>query len=163
MSGTAEPLAPRPVAASKVEMTEIVFPNDANPLGNCMGGRVMAWIDICAAVAAGRHARTPVVTASADQIDFLNPVPVGAVVILRAAVNFTGRTSMEVGVKVWQEDRAAGDRKHVASAYLTFVSLDPVTKGPRPVPPVVPESDEEKRRFQEARQRREHRLSMRRG
>jgi acyl-CoA hydrolase len=163
MSAPAEPLAPRPVAASKVEMTEIVFPNDANPLGNCMGGRVMAWIDVCAAIAAGRHARTPVVTASADQIDFLNPVPVGAVVVLRASVNFTGRTSMEVGVKVWQEDRAAGNRKHVASAYLTFVSLDPVTKAPRAVPPVVPESDEEKRRFQEARARREHRLSMRRG
>lgn len=142
-------------------MTEIVFPNDANPLGNCMGGRVMAWIDICAAVAAGRHARTPVVTASADQIDFLNPVPVGAVVILRASVNFTGRTSMEVGVKVWQEDRAAGDRKHVASAYLTFVSLDPVTKTPRAVPPVLPQTDEEKRRFEAGKQRRAHRVSMR--
>jgi acyl-CoA hydrolase len=158
---TAQPLDPRPVSASKVEMTEIVFPNDANPLGNCMGGRVMAWIDICAAVAAGRHARTPVVTASADQIDFLNPVPVGAVVILRASVNFTGRTSMEVGVKVWQEDRAAGDRKHVASAYLTFVSLDPATKAPRAVAPVLPESAEEKRRFDEGKQRRAHRLSMR--
>ena len=142
-------------------MTEIVFPNDANPLGNCMGGRVMAWIDICAAVAAGRHARTPVVTASADQIDFLNPVPVGAVVILRASVNFTGRTSMEVGVKVWQEDRAAGDRKHVASAYLTFVSLDPATKTPRPVPPVLPQTDEDKRRFAAGQQRRAHRLAMR--
>src|SRR4249920_836282 len=109
----------RLVSQSKVEMTEIVFPTDANPLGNAMGGRIMQWIDICAAVAAGRHARTPVVTASADQIDFHCPVPVGAVVILRASVNFTGRTSMEVGVKVWQEDRAAGDRKHVASAYLT--------------------------------------------
>ncbi len=159
---TAQPPAPRPVADSKVEMTEIVFPNDANPLGNCMGGRVMAWIDICAAVAAGRHARTPVVTASADQIDFLNPVPVGAVVILRASVNFTGRTSMEVGVKVWQEDRAAGDRKHVASAYLTFVSLDPGTKTPRAVPPVLPQTDEEKRRFEEGKQRRAHRVAMRR-
>ncbi len=159
---TAQPLpSPRPVADSKVEMTEIVFPNDANPLGNCMGGRVMAWIDICAAVAAGRHARTPVVTASADQIDFLNPVPVGAVVVLRASVNFTGRTSMEVGVKVWQEDRAAGNRKHVASAYLTFVSLDPVAKTPRPVPPVLPQTDDEKRRFEDGKKRRAHRVAMR--
>jgi acyl-CoA hydrolase len=161
MSADAQSLPPRPVSASKVEMTEIVFPNDANPLGNCMGGRVMAWIDICAAVCAGRHARTPVVTASADQIDFLNPVPVGAVVVMLASVNFTGRTSMEVGVKVWLEERQSGARKHVASAYLTFVSLDPATKAPRAVPPVLPESVEEKRRFEAGKQRRAHRLSMR--
>lgn len=152
---------PRPVADSKVEMTEIVFPNDANPLGNAMGGRVMHWIDICAAVAAGRHARTPVVTASADQIDFHNPVPVGAVVVLLASVNFAGRTSMEVGVKVWQEDRLTGARKHVASAYLTFVSLDPVSKSPRPVAPILAQTDDEKRRFEAARKRRAHRLSLR--
>ena len=158
---TAQQPAARPVSDSKVEMTEIVFPNDANPLGNCMGGRVMAWIDICAAVCAGRHARTPVVTASADQIDFLNPVPVGAVVVMLASVNFTGRTSMEVGVKVWQEDRQSGARKHVASAYLTFVSLDPVTKTPRQVPPVLPQTDDEKRRFEAGKQRRAHRLAMR--
>jgi len=150
---------PRPVADSKVEMTEIVFPNDANPLGNAMGGRVMHWIDICAAVAAGRHARTPVVTASADQIDFHNPVPVGAVVVLLASVNFCGRTSMEVGVKVWQEDRGTGDRKHVASAYLTFVSLDPVTKKPRPVAPVLPQTADEQRRYDAAKARRAHRLA----
>jgi acyl-CoA hydrolase len=149
------------VSASKVEMTEIVFPNDANPLGNAMGGRVMHWIDICAAVCAGRHARTPVVTANVDNIDFLNPVPVGGIVVLLASVNFAGRTSMEVGVKVWQEDRATGERRHVASAYLTFVSLDPATKGPRPVPPVVPETPDEKRRFEDARRRRAHRLASR--
>lgn len=142
-------------------MTEIVFPNDANPLGNAMGGRVMHWIDICAAVCAGRHARTPVVTANVDNIDFLNPVPVGGIVVLLASVNFAGRTSMEVGVKVWQEDRATGERRHVASAYLTFVSLDPATKGPRPVPPVVPETPDEKRRFEDARRRRAHRLASR--
>ncbi|MFY9344976.1 MAG: acyl-CoA thioesterase [Planctomycetota bacterium] len=154
-------LPARPVAASKVEMTEIVFPNDANPLGNAMGGRVMQWIDICAAVCAGRHARTPVVTANVDHIDFLNPVPVGAVVVLLASVNFAGRTSMETGVKVWQEDRATGGRKHVASAYLTFVSLDPVTRSPRPVPPVQPETPDELRRFEAAKRRRAHRLASR--
>src|SRR5262249_12659574 len=118
----------RSVAASKVEMTEIVLPTDGNALGNVMGGRIMHWIDICAAVSAGRHARTPVVTASVDKIDFVNPVPVGAVVVLLASCNFTGRTSMEIGVKVWQEDRVTGVRKHIASAYLTFVSLDPDTR-----------------------------------
>lgn len=142
-------------------MTEIVFPNDTNPLGNAMGGRVMHWIDICAAVCAGRHARTPVVTANVDNIDFLNPVPVGGTVILLASVNFAGRTSMEVGVKVWQEDRATGARKHVASAYLTFVSLDPVTRAPRPVPPVLAETPDELRRFAAAKQRRAHRLASR--
>ncbi|HZN38680.1 MAG TPA: acyl-CoA thioesterase [Planctomycetota bacterium] len=161
MTAPAPQPSPRPVADSKVEMTEIVFPNDGNPLGNAMGGRVMAWIDICAAVAAGRHARTPVVTASADQIDFLNPVPVGAVVVLLASVNFTGRTSMEVGVKVWQEDRQTGTRKHVASAYLTFVSLDPATRQPRAVSPVVPQTAEEKRRFEAGKQRRAQRLATR--
>lgn len=135
--------ATRVVSASKVEMTEIVFPTDANPLGNVMGGRIMQWLDICAAVCAGRHARTPVVTASVDKIDFLNPVPVGGVVVLLASLNFTGRTSMEVGVKVWQEDRLTGTRKPVASAYLTFVSLDPQARVPRAVPQVVPETVEE--------------------
>jgi acyl-CoA hydrolase len=161
MTATPSPLPARRVADSKVEMTEMVFPNDANPLGNCMGGRVMHWIDICAAVAAGRHARTPVVTANVDNIDFVNPVPVGAVVVLLAAVNFCGRTSMEIGVKVLQEDRATGDRKHVASAYLTFVSLDPVTKVPRPVPPVLPETADEKRRYAAAQARRAQRLASR--
>lgn len=161
MSSPPSPLPPRPVADSKVEMTEIVFPNDANPLGNVMGGRVMHWLDICAAVAAGRHARTPVVTASVDHIDFHNPVPVGGIVVLRASVNFAGRSSMEVGVKVWHEDRATGDRKHVVSAYLTFVSLDPATKSPRPVPPVLPQSADETRRFEAAKERRARRLAER--
>jgi len=149
------------VAATKVEMTEIVMPNDANPLGNAMGGRVMHWIDICAAVAAGRHARTPVVTASVDNIDFHNPVPVGGIVVLLSSVNFTGRTSMEVGVKVWQEERSTGNRNHVASAYLTFVSLDPETRKPREVMPIVPQTEDEKRRYAAAKARRDQRLSHR--
>jgi len=149
----------RIVADSRVEMTEIVMPNDANPLGNAMGGRVMHWIDVCAAVCAGRHARTPVVTASVDNVDFHNPVPVGGVIVLLASVNYTGRTSMEVGVKVWQEDRASGDRKHVVSAYLTFVSLDPKTRKPSVVPAIVPQTSEEERRFTEAKARRAARLS----
>jgi len=160
MSEPAEPSA-RPVAASKVEMTEMVMPNEANPLGNAMGGRVMHWIDICAAICAGRHARTPVVTASVDKIDFHNPVPVGGVLVLLASLNYTGRTSMEVGVKVWHEERPTGNRNHVVSAYLTFVSLDPETKKPRRVPPVLPETDDEKRRFAGAEKRRALRLAQR--
>jgi acyl-CoA hydrolase len=161
MPNTPHVLPARPVADSRVEMTEIVFPNDANPLGNAMGGRVMHWIDICAALAAGRHARTPVVTANVDSINFLNPIPVGGIVVLLASVNFAGRTSMEVGVKVWQEERSTGNRKHVASAYLTFVSLDPESRTPRPVAPVLPETDDEKRRYAAAQQRRAYRLASR--
>ncbi|MEM7200809.1 MAG: acyl-CoA thioesterase [Planctomycetota bacterium] len=151
----------RPVAASKVEMTEIIMPNDANPLGNVMGGRVMHWIDVCAAVAAGRHSRAPVVTASVDQIDFLRPVPVGGILVLLSSVNYTGRTSMEVGVKVWREVRTTGEREPIASAYLTFVALDSETGTPRPVPELVPETDEEKRRWDEGRRRRELRTKQR--
>ena len=99
------------------------------------------------------------VTASVDNVDFHNPVPVGGVIVLLASVNYTGRTSMEVGVKVWQEDRATGDRKHVVSAYLTFVSLDPETRKPSQVPAIVPETDEQRRRCKEAEARRKARLS----
>ena len=151
----------RTVAASMVEMTEMVFPNDANPLGNAMGGRVMHWIDICAAVAAGRHARTPAVTASVDQIDFLRPASVGSVLVLRASVNYAHRTSMEVGVKVWNESRSSGQRSHMASAYLTFVSLDATTGTPNPVPAIIPETAEQQRRFRQAERRRQHRLEHR--
>ena len=154
-------VASRTVAESRVEMTQMVLPNDANALGNAMGGRVMQWLDICAVVCAGRHSRTPVATASVDNIDFHNPVPVGSVIVLLASVNYTGRTSMEIGVKCWQEERATGDRKHVVSAYMTFVSLDPETRKPRQVPRIEPLTDDEKRRFQEAEARRKARLLLR--
>lgn len=153
--------ASRDVAQSRVEMTEIVQPNDGNILGNAMGGRVMQWIDACAAVCAGRHARTPVATASVDNVNFHNPVPVGSVIVLLASVNYTGRTSMEVGVKVWVEERATGNRNHVVSAYLTFVSLDPETRKPREVLPISPQTDEEKRRYKDGEARRKARLRQR--
>ena len=156
-----DPSAPKPVAQSQVEMTEIVMPNDTNPLGNLMGGRAMQWIDIAAAIVAGRHSRRQVVTANVDGIDWLNPVRVGSVVVLRASVNFAGRTSMECGVKVWSQDRATGELSHVASAYLTFVALDGSTGRPVPVPPVLPETPEQRRRFEQAKQRRERRLADR--
>jgi len=156
------PLPGRPVSASRTEMTEIVMPNDANPLGNAMGGRVMHWIDVCAAIAAGRHARTPVVTAHVDQLDFRRPVRVGGVLVMKATVNYAHRTSMEVGVKMWSEDRSTGERSHVSSAYLTFVSLDSTTGTPRPVPPLIPETDEERRRYAAAEARCEARRRNRR-
>jgi acyl-CoA hydrolase len=145
---------PRPVRDSQSEMAEIVLPNDANPLGALLGGRLMHWIDLAGAMAAHRHARSYVVTASVDRIDFLVPVRVGSLVILRSSVNRVFRTSMEVGVKVWTENYIEDSRRHVASAHLTFVAVD--RAGNRlPVPHVIPESAEEKRRYEDAGRRRE--------
>ena len=118
-------------------------------------------MDSCAAIAAGRHARTQVVTASVDQLNFHRPAPVGGVVVLLASVNYTGHTSMEVGVKVFHEDRATGRREHVVSAYLTFVSLDSVTGKPRQVATVVPQTEDEKRRYADAKRRRQDRVACR--
>jgi acyl-CoA hydrolase len=139
-------------------MSEFVLPNDANVLGALLGGRLMHWIDLAAALAAHRHSRTYVVTASVDHIDFLVPVHVGSLVILRSCVNRVFRTSMEVGVKVWVENYIQDKREHVASAHLTFVAVD--GKGGKiVVPPVIPETDEERRRYDDAGRRREFRRS----
>ncbi len=144
----------RPVRESQSEMAEVVLPNDANPLGNLLGGRLMHFIDIAAAMAAHRHSRSYVVTASSDHIDFLAPVHIGDLLILRSSVNRAFTTSMETGVKCWVENYITGTRRHVASAYLTFVAVD--SEGKRhSVPQVVPESDEEKRRYEDAGRRRE--------
>jgi acyl-CoA hydrolase len=157
-------LTPRPVRESISEMTEIVLPNDANPLNALLGGRLMHWIDLAGAMAAHRHSRAYVVTASIDHLDFLVPVRVGDFVILRSSVNRVFRTSMEVGVKVWVENYRSETSRHVSSAYLTFVAVD--AAGNRmPVPPVVPETENEKRRYEGAARRREIRRaeSARRG
>ena len=146
-------LPPRPVRESQSEMTEIVLPNDANPLGALLGGRLMHWIDMAAALAAHRHSRHYVVTASIDHLDFLVPVRVGDLVILRSSVNRAFHSSMEVGVKVFVESYIANTRKHVSSAYLTFVAVD--REGHHLcVPQVVPESADEKRRYEDAGRRR---------
>jgi acyl-CoA hydrolase len=147
-------LRPRPVRESASEMTEIVLPNDANILNALLGGRLMHWIDLAGAMAAHRHARQYVVTASIDHLDFLVPVRVGSFVILRSSVNRVFHTSMEVGVKVWVENYRAEQSRHVSSAYLTFVAVD-VAGNRLPVPPVVPETEEEKRRYEGAARRRE--------
>jgi len=147
-------LAPRPVRDSQSEMAEIVLPNDANPLGTLLGGRLMHWIDLAGALAAHRHSRHYVVTASIDHLDFLFPVRVGDLVILRSSVNRVFHTSMEVGVKVWVENYIADQAHHVSSAYLTFVAVDRNGKH-LAVPAVIPESEDEQRRYQDAARRRE--------
>jgi len=154
MNKKEENLEARPVRASQSEMAEVIMPNDANPLGNLMGGRLMQWIDIAGALAAHRHSRRYVVTASMDHLDFLAPVHVGDLLILRSSVNHAFRTSMEIGVKCWVENYIAGSKRHVSSAYLTFVAID-ASGHPVAVPPVVPETVEEKRRYQDATRRRE--------
>jgi len=147
-------ISPRPVHESKSETAQIVLPNDTNPLNALLGGRLMHWIDMAGAMAAHRHCRQYVVTASIDHLDFLVPARVGDLVILRSSVNRAFHTSMEVGVKVWVENYRSEQNKHVSSAYLTFVAVD--AAGNRlQVPPVVPESDEEKRRYEDAGRRRE--------
>jgi acyl-CoA hydrolase len=151
---TEDVLMPRPVRDSQSEMTEIVLPNDANPLAALLGGRLMHWIDLAGAMAAHRHSRSYVVTASVDHIDFLVPVRVGDLVILRSSVNRVFHSSMEVGVKVFVENYIADTAQHVASAYLTFVATD--GKGSHlKVAPVVPETDEQQRRYDDAGRRRE--------
>jgi acyl-CoA hydrolase len=147
-------LAPRPVRDSQSEMAEIVLPNDANPLGALLGGRLMHWIDLAGAMAAHRHSRNYVVTASVDHIDFLIPVRVGDLVILRSSVNRAFHSSMEVGVKVYVENYIADSVHHVASAYLTFVAVDAAGKHLR-VPAIIAESDEQRRRYEDAGRRRE--------
>jgi acyl-CoA hydrolase len=149
-------LIPRPVRESQAVMSEIVLPNDANPLGALLGGRLMHWIDMAGAMAAHRHSRSYTVTASVDHIDFLVPVRVGSQVVLRSSVNRAFRTSMEVGVKVWVEDYIQDTCQHVASAHLTFVAVD--GKGGRVlVPPIIAETADEQRRYEDAGRRRENR------
>ncbi len=148
----------RPVRESVSDYSEIALPNDANPLGNLLGGRVMHLVDIAGAIAAARHSRSSVVTVSIDSMTFLHPVHIGQLLVLKASVNRVFRTSMEVGVKVWVEDLRTGVRQHTSSAYLTFVALG-ADNDRVPVVPVIPESDDEKRRYEDAGRRREYRLT----
>lgn len=155
------PLPPaKPVRESQAIYTELTLPNDANSLGTLFGGKLMQYVDLCAAISAIRHARCAVVTASVDQLTFLQPVRIGQLVILKSSVNRVFRTSMEVGVKVWVEDLASGEVKHVSSAYLTFVALDK-DRQRIPICPVTPETEDEIRRYEHAGHRREVRLQMR--
>ena len=145
---------------SIVEMTNLVLPNDTNQLGNLLGGRLMHWIDIAAALAAMRHSGKVCVTASVDVINFFEPIKLGHVVRVLASVNRAFSTSMEIGVKVFREDPLHGVQVHTSSAYLTFVAIDQYGK-PLQVPPINPCNAEDSRRFEEAGIRREQRLKNR--
>ncbi len=147
----------KPVSASQVTMTELVLPVHINALDSIFGGVVMSWIDICAAIAAQRHAGGDVVTASIDQLSFIAPVYKGWVVNLKASVNFVSRTSMEVGVRVDAENPRTLQTFHTASAYLTFVAIGPDFK-PIPVPALLLETEDHRRRSAAAQKRRELRL-----
>jgi acyl-CoA hydrolase len=146
----------RTVAESQAERSEIIFPADTNAIGNLFGGRLMQWIDLVGAVAAVRHSRAIVVTASIDHSDFVAPAHVGDLLILKASVNRAFRTSMEVGVRAMAEDTHEQTLRHVSTAYVTYVAVD--REGhPIPVPCVIPETEHQKRRFADAGRRREGR------
>jgi acyl-CoA hydrolase len=154
-------MTPKAVRDSQVITTQLVLPNDTNGLGNLLGGTLMHWIDIAAAIAAQRHADRVCVTASVDEINFHHPVRLGDVVTLQASVNRAFRTSMEIGVVVTAESRSGHDSRRANNAYLTFVAIDESGR-PVSVPGVTPESKDEIRRFDEALVRRERRLANRR-
>lgn len=153
-------LAPRPVRESQATMAELMMPQQANNLGNVFGGVILSLVDRVAAVAAIRHARKPCVTVSVDRVDFLEPIYLGELVIARASVNYAGRTSMEVGVRIEAENLITGQRRHTNSCYVTYVAIDEHGR-PSPVPPLQPETEEEWRRYRAAEQRRQRRLEQR--
>jgi acyl-CoA hydrolase len=150
----------RPVSASRTELLEAVLPNDANLLGSILGGRVMHLIDIAAAIAAHRHSRSHVVTASVDYLDFRSPIKVGELILLKSQVNRVFHTSMEIGVEVFSENVLTGKRVHTSSAYVTFVAIDDQGR-PHPVPPLILRTASERCRWREAAVRRRIRLAHR--
>jgi len=148
------------VRESVSEYTEFALPTDANPLGNVLGGKVMHLVDLAGAMAAIRHARHQVVTASIDYMTFLHPIHIGSLLILRSSVNRVFRSSMEVGVRLEVEELRTGERRHASSAYLTFVAIDESGK-PIPIPSAIPETPDEMRRYEQAEERRRYRLDLR--
>ncbi len=147
------------VADSATQMVELVLPNDSNSLGNILGGKVMHLIDIAGAISARRHCRNTVVTASVDNLDFVHPIKIGQLILLQASVTRTFNTSLEVEVNVFMEDSLTGERRQTSSAFVTYVAVDRDGR-PRKVPPIVPITAEEKRRFREALERRRRRLEL---
>ncbi|HET7456361.1 MAG TPA: acyl-CoA thioesterase [Gemmatimonadaceae bacterium] len=154
------PRPAKPVRESQHESSELMMPSDANNLGHVFGGVILSMMDKTAAIAAFRHARNNCVTVSIDRVDFREPVHVGDLVVMKASVNYVGRTSMEVGLRVEAEDLVSGNRRHTNSCYITFVAID---RNGRPVevPELVPETPDEERRFAAARERRRRRLEER--
>lgn len=152
-------MEPRKSSDSVIIMTELVLPNDTNLFNNLMGGRLMYWMDIASALAAQKHCNSPVVTASVDNISFENPIRLGNVVHIEARVTRAFNTSMEVHMKVWCEDLKKQMKYKSNEAYYTFVALDENNK-PKPVPELIPDSEEEKRLFDGALRRRQLRLIL---
>ena len=152
--------APKKISDSQITMTELVLPNHTNQLGNLLGGQLMHWIDICAALSAAKHNQRVCVTASVDRIDFHHPIRLGDAVTLTSTINRVFKTSMEVGVKVYAQNFRKGTKIHTNTAYLTFVSVD---NDGKPIEGIegIPETKDEKRRYDEALQRRENRLKDR--
>ena len=151
----------RRVADSATEMTQLVLPQHANVHGTLLGGTVMHWVDLAAAIVANRHSRRPVVTAAFDEMSFLAPIQVGQVALIHARLTFVDRSSMEIRVDVVSEDVLTGERRRTATAYVTFVALDPVTRRPSPVPPLLIETDEDRAEHGRALERRRLRLERR--
>ena len=145
-------MSKKTVKDTQVIMHELVLPNDTNVLGNVHGGRVMCLMDICAAMSAYKHARQPVVTASVDQLDFLAPAKKGDILILKSSVNYAHKTSMEIGVRIDAERPFTGEIRHTATAYLTFVAIDKDNR-PSVIPKILPETNDEKRRYERAKKR----------
>lgn len=150
----------KPVSSSRSQMVEVVLPNDANPLGYMLGGRVMHLIDIAGAIAGHRHAGSYLVTASVDYLDFRNPIRIGELIVLKSSVNRVFDTSMEVGVKVFSENILTRERLHTSSAYLTYVAVDDNMQR-HSIPPLILETEEDRQRWHDAGERRKIRLTQR--
>jgi acyl-CoA hydrolase len=151
----------RRVRDSATEMAQLVLPHEANVHGSVLGGTVMHWIDLAAAVTANRHCRRPVVTAAIDEMSFLAPINIGQLALISARITLVDTSSMEIRVEVGSEDLLTGEHRHTSTAYVTFVAIDPVTRRPAPVPPLILESDDERAEHARALERRRQRLARR--
>ncbi len=154
-------LESKKISESRVEIAQVMMPEHSNAAGNVHGGYILKLVDQAGAIVAARHTHLNCVTASLDRMDFISPVFIGNLTFAKASVNFTGRTSMEIGVRIEAECLKTGIHTHVGSAYLTFVALDADDK-PVAIPQILPETEEEKRRYEEAKKRRESRIEQRR-
>lgn len=153
-------MKPRKVSDSSTVMTEIVMPNDTNPLHNLMGGNLMRWMDIAAGICAGKHCESYVVTASVDHVSFQRPIPLGDVVTIRANVTRAFSTSVEIYVEVFADYMKGGNARRCNHAYFTFVAVEEGTMTPKPVPPVLALTSEEVQQYEGAQKRRELRLLL---
>ncbi len=147
------------VATSRVRMNELVMPNDTNPLGNLMGGKLLMWMDICSAISAQRHCNRNVVTVSVDSVEFRSAIRLGEVVVIEGEVTRAFTTSMEIAMQVWAENLRTGERRLCTTSYYTFVAVDADGK-PVPVPPIIAETEFERLRYEQAAERRAIRLDL---